>query len=1019
MTHSREVDLGMDFNTSRDENPLVPVIAPLIQNVIKGKIGTYSVNCLVDSGATISCISQNILELTSPNVTCEQSTIENITGVGGAIHSVSGIVLLEFSIQDQIFSHKFHVIPALNYSVILGVDFLRENDAVIDFSCGTMVLNKNSESCSVNFMGLYSANVHSLARTVDQVVISPHSEIHFPVFLSHAHDGSTVIIEPDASLAQHTEVAGGRTLSTTVGNVGVFRLLNPSSAEIVIPRDTVVAQFSYIDAQCIFDNPTTSVSSVDIDATSTTDYVQLAKDIGIHMSDATLSVDQKQQLMEFLGRHRDVFAKDISELGKTDLHFHHIDTGNAPPVKCRPYRQSPHHKKVAEQLIQDFLDNDLIEESNSQYAAPIILVKKRDGSFRFVCDYRKLNSVTVPMSWPIPMIDDIVDSIAEAKATIFTTLDLANGFFQIPMSDESKHKTAFVTHQGLYQFKRLPQGLMNSPICFQHLMSKVLRKLLWKIALIYIDDIIVYSQSFSEHLHHLQQVFECLHKAHLTLNPSKCKFAAEKVLYLGHILTKDGVQVDDEKIEAVKSFPIPKSQKEVRSFLGLCNFYRKYVKDFAKIALPLNALLQDSNSAAQNSKKSKLQWTEDCNQAFESLKHAMSSTPVLLYPNFNKEFFLSTDASGSSIGFVLSQHDDNNQDHPVAYGGRALRGSELNWSITEKEGLALLEAIRSFRPYLANSKFTVFTDHLALKWFQTIKNATGRLARWSVELSSYNFEIIHKSGKSLGNADALSRRQYEVNINCGSQTPADLEPTIYTCTSGTQTDELIQSSQQSNQVKTKVSSKSSHSNHFSFQESIGFLEASTQTTQASSQTNQNVPTIHVVNQASSHSTYQTRSWSLTFEYEEDYTSYKPIDVVAAIHASDKTVSDDDLIEATFASRPNLHHLQRVCPDFSMIFDYKETDSLPDDEKLQKKILNDATQFEIENGILYRFVPQRHRGNHQQFIKQLAVPEVLRNDLMFAYHDSELGGCHHGKDRMRHHDTMRHHETKVLLAQYAC
>ena len=261
----------------------------------------------------------------------------------------------------------------------------------------------------------------------------------------------------------------------------------------------------------------------------------------------------------------------------------------------------------------------------------------------------------------------------------------------------------------------------------------------------------MFSKTFDEHLRHLAEIFDRLISAGLTLKPNKCRFALKEVQYLGHVITKDGVCVDVGKTDAMRSFPVPTTQKEVRSFLGLCNYYRKFVKDYSKIASPLNALL---------SKDDKFSWTMECQRAFDKLKSALTSPPVLAYPDHNKGFILTADASGTAIGYILGQLDDNNQERVIAYGGRSLNIHERKYNITERECLAIIEGIKSFHVYLAGQRFKVFTDHVALKWLMSIKQATGRLARWAVLLQGYDFEVCHKAGIRNEVADALSRRTY-------------------------------------------------------------------------------------------------------------------------------------------------------------------------------------------------------------------------------------------------------------------
>lgn len=334
------------------------------------------------------------------------------------------------------------------------------------------------------------------------------------------------------------------------------------------------------------------------------------------------------------------------------------------------------------------------------------------------------------------------------------------------MDPKTAHKSAFVTPTGVYQWKRMPFGLVNAPASFQALMTQVLRGLNWKFCLVYVDDILVFSNSFEQHIHHLHQIFSRLENAGLTLKPSKCSFALQKVHYLGHVITKDGVQVDVTKTDAVKSFPIPECTKDVRSFLGLCNYYRKFIKNYSTIISPLTSLLR---------KEIKFEWSDDCQYAFDQLKTALTSPPVLAYPDNSKPFTLTTDASGTALGFVLGQFDDKGKERVIAFGGRSLNKFERNYSISERECLAIIEGIKSYHVYLADKPFIVFTDHSALKWLQSVKHDTGRLARWSILLQGYKFSVIHKKGKKNDVADALSRRTYPEHPK-DAPDPEDLIP---------------------------------------------------------------------------------------------------------------------------------------------------------------------------------------------------------------------------------------------------
>ena len=308
------------------------------------------------------------------------------------------------------------------------------------------------------------------------------------------------------------------------------------------------------------------------------------------------------------------------------------------------------------------------------------------------------------------------------------------GYWQIELHPSAREKSAFVTHNGLYEFLVMPFGLTNSGASFQRLMGHILRGLEYRFALIYIDDIIIFSRSVEEHLVHLEEVFRRLRQANVKLNPKKCSFVKQKVEYLGHVVTPEGVSPNPDKVRVVQEFPPPNNLKELRHFLGLANYYRRFVTGFSHIANPLNALTK---------KGVYLHWTEECAVAFDKLKCALVSAPILAYPSFKEPFLLFVDASSTGIGFTLAQVQ-NAKEVVIAYNGRGLNQAERNYSTTEREALALVEGIKKFQPYLQNRKFTVVTDHSSLRWLMNVKDASGHLARWALLLQQYDFDIVHR-----------------------------------------------------------------------------------------------------------------------------------------------------------------------------------------------------------------------------------------------------------------------------------
>ena len=440
-----------------------------------------------------------------------------------------------------------------------------------------------------------------------------------------------------------------------------------------------------------------------------------------------------------------MFATTDHELGHTTLVQHHIDTGEAQPIRQQPYRISPAVRNHINEHVDKMLEQGRIQLSVSPWAAPVVLVKKMAPNDSA---YRKLNSVIRRDSHPIPHVQDTLDCLH--GTSYFSCLDLRSGYSQVEVDDQSKPKTAFTAHNGLFEFRKMSFGLANAPSTFQCLMHAVFHGLQYDICLVYLDDIIIFLRTFDDHLQHLNDVFSRLSNANIRLKPTKCSFACSEVEYLGHVVSRDGIRPDPSKIKAVEEFPIPRCTKDVRSFLGLANYYRRFIKNFAAIAALLNKL---------TGKYVQFSWDSECDIAFSTLKSALTSAPILAYPDFSIPFELHTDASSTGIGFALCQ-SQGGRNRAIAYGGRDLNPAERNYSTTKRDALAVVEGIKKFCNYLYGQKFTIYTDHNALRWLMSIKDPNGRLARWALFIQQYDFTIVYKAGSENSDADALSRRCY-------------------------------------------------------------------------------------------------------------------------------------------------------------------------------------------------------------------------------------------------------------------
>ena len=462
---------------------------------------------------------------------------------------------------------------------------------------------------------------------------------------------------------------------------------------------------------------------------------------------------EKNHVLKIARENRDRFFLPGDELPGTDLVMHRIPTTDDEPTKGRQYKFPHALKDEINRQVEELLNAGIIKPSHSQYNTPVWIVKKKPDSqgrprWRMVLDFRALNEKTINDAYPLPNITEILDQVGSAK--YYTVLDLASGFHQIRMDPRDAHKTAFSTPYGHYEFCRMPFGLKNAPGTFQRLMDNLLRGLQGVILFVYLDDIVIYANSLEEHEHKFKLLVERLRLAGLKLQIDKCEFLRRKVNYLGHMLSEKGLSPDPKKVEAVKDFPQPKDVKNVRQFLGLAGYYRRFIKNFAQIAKPLTKLLQ---------KEMPFEWNEKAEDSFNTLKTFLCNAPLLQFPDFTKPFNVTTDASGYAIGGVLSQGEIG-KDRPIAYTSRVLRGPELKYEVYEKEALAVLHSVNSFRSYVYGRKFTIITDHQPLVWFKTA-DLNIRIQKWRFKLSEYDYTIVYKPGKLNSNADALSRNPTE------------------------------------------------------------------------------------------------------------------------------------------------------------------------------------------------------------------------------------------------------------------
>ena len=751
-----------------------PLSSSSQQPLVLCKVNGVLVRALIDTGSMKSFISSRVYAGFRPRPHIDVFAGNSCVSITGQPLRVDGVVQasLQLSCGEGVsYTGSFlvcsNLLPPLE--CILGWDFLTSNELSILGHGSSYFLRGShgsapltpctslSEECPTSLSPAVERGACPIMLTQspsrgpvpvtlsDNVLIPSRVELILPCSVPQSVFGLVGMItpKPSANLPPSLQVA--YTISNAgPGGKGIpVRIMNASNTDIEMFSGQKIADFCPMveSIQC----PFPEVNYVG----STARYPSVQGEITAALSDS-LSIGDRKILLETLMQYTDVFQPD---LGETDVITHRINTGTSPPIRQHPRRLPYAYREETRKQITEMLDQGVITPSHSPWASPIVLVRKKDGSFRFCIDYRRLNSVTIRDAHPLPRVDDLLEALN--GSTIFSTLDLRQGYWQIRMHPDDREKTAFATPDGLYEFVRLPFGLSGAPATFDRALEIILSGLQYDICLCYFDDIIIPSRTITEHCQKLSLVLDRFRTHNLRVKASKCCFGAKTVRYLGHVVSAEGVHTDPAKIESVKRIVTPQNVAQVRSFLGLAGYYRKFIHNFATLTYPLVELTKKGRPFC---------WTEVHDIAFSTLKSGLCSSPVLAFPVLDRQFVLQTDASDVGLGAILTQFDRNGHERVVSYASRTLSDSEKNYSATEKELLAVVFAVEYFRVYLLGRKFLLFTDHNALRWLHSAE-PKGRRARWIMDLQEYEFEVQHRPGAQNSNADALSRLPQENPIN--------------------------------------------------------------------------------------------------------------------------------------------------------------------------------------------------------------------------------------------------------------
>lgn len=680
---------------------------------------------LIDTGAHISVLKEEALGIIKVN----EGDKVKIKGISGNQFDTIGSVKLKLSANRRFnFCQTLQVIPkscsSFNSDGILGADFLTAHNVDIKFSNWTMIVNEPKR-----------ATIALLQY--DQILyksLPPYSRCHIQMLTNH----NTSVYVEEACLNDNVFLHGcvqnpvNNTLTLTVDNLSH----TPTPLKEFIP--TI---FTLNDCNVY----TRKEKNIHNEEKCSNDkfLTELEPQLNLNGLSPQIAAIVKKVCKQFAS----IFHSDNEiDLPAKDFVQKIFLKPDAVPKYVKQYPLPPTNRRVIAEKVREMVQQGIAEPSVSSWNAPVLVVPKKDGKClkdgRLVIDYRRLNDVVEDDKFPIPDITEILDGMDQEK--FFTTLDLNQGYYQIQLDKDSRPYTAFTTSDGHFQLTRMPMGLKTSPSCFSRIMSIALRDLIGKICYVYLDDIIIYGKTVEQHEKNLATVFERLQQVGLKVKLKKCAFFRNSVTYLGHIISEKGLSPDPAKYQAITDFPAPETVVQVQSFLGLVNYYRRFVKDFSTIARPLYDLTKKNHP---------FNWTTDCQTAFDSLKQRVTSPPVLAFPDFSKPFILQTDSSEFALGAVLMNHDRR----PIAFLSRSLKKEERNYHITDKELLAIVWSIKEFENYLFGQKFIVETDHRALVYLFKMNNPSSRLTRFRLTLEQFDFSVEYIKGEQNKVADALSR----------------------------------------------------------------------------------------------------------------------------------------------------------------------------------------------------------------------------------------------------------------------
>jgi transposase InsO family protein len=676
----------------------------------------HPLNSYIDLGSGCVTIRQDVAD--ELGFTYFEVDVEPLIGYGQGIVQPIGLFSANLTIDDVMARVKIHVVPskAQVIPLLVGHPFTEQPHVVIISSAeGLKVSHKDDlvQTCSTK----------TVLRVAEEVVIPSNFLGHITVMSDIKNEELCV----EGVMREDGQMIPRCVITTDEEGKSVIPILNVSERPLVINKDATATRGEVCEQEEV-------EREVNQEEIMTEEVV------------TDLIGEEKNQLVVLINDYKDLVARNMRQIGCTNKMKMKIELTSNAPIYYRPYRLSHSERNQVKEVVDELMRSDIVEDSSSPFASPVLLVKKKTGDVRLCIDYRAVNKVTVKDHYPIPLIDDQIDRMNDK--IYFTSLDLRSGYYQVELDADSRNKTAFITPDGHYQFKRMPFGLCNAPSLFQRLINVVLGNLRYTTAMAYLDDIIIPSQTVDEGLLKLKSVLSALRDAGLTLRLDKCFFCMRRIEYLGFEISNLGIEPGRRKLKSIELFATPVDVKGVRSFMGLASYFRRFIRGFALITKPLTDLL---------GKNSEFIWEQKQIDAFNEIKLSLQSSPVLSV--YNPESFteLHTDACAIGLGAVLLQKQKDGKMHPISYYSRKTTKDEAKYHSYELEALAIVAALERFRVYLLGIEFVIRTDCNSLKMLANKRDLSPRIGRWFVKLSEFNYKIeYHKSSQNM-HADSLSR----------------------------------------------------------------------------------------------------------------------------------------------------------------------------------------------------------------------------------------------------------------------